>query len=249
VELVVDRLQVDAAQVRVHLRRADVGVAQHDLDRAEVRPVLQEVRRERVAQRVGVTGLVMPASDVPVLMICQNIWRVSPAAMPPQEEMVGPRDFAERADPPSGRRGGCRGGVADRYQRSLSPCPRPARSPRRSHPQAKACPLGDAQPGRTSAPAWPDCARPAGGDLRTARGDPPPRCSALPATAARDGVLPGATSGPPLPVSGGPRSGGTAGWPRDAGQRSGGRVPRHAVPADSAAPPSDPGTRPRGVCL
>ena len=40
--------------VRVALGRAEVGVAEHLLDAAEVGAALEEVRRERVAQQVGV---------------------------------------------------------------------------------------------------------------------------------------------------------------------------------------------------
>src|SRR3569623_3243336 len=42
-----------AADVRVDFGRRDIGVAEQRLDRAEVRAVLDEVRRERVAHLVG----------------------------------------------------------------------------------------------------------------------------------------------------------------------------------------------------
>jgi hypothetical protein len=41
-----------AAAVRVDFGRRDLGVPEHRLDRAEVGAVLDEVRRERVAQLV-----------------------------------------------------------------------------------------------------------------------------------------------------------------------------------------------------
>src|SRR6058998_695714 len=40
-------------QVRVDLRRRDVDVAEHDLDRAEVGAALEQVARERVPEHVG----------------------------------------------------------------------------------------------------------------------------------------------------------------------------------------------------
>src|SRR6185436_4003148 len=52
VELVVDLAQPFAADVRVDLRGRDVRVAEHRLQRAQVRPALEQVRRERVAQHV-----------------------------------------------------------------------------------------------------------------------------------------------------------------------------------------------------
>src|SRR3569623_90438 len=42
-----------AADVRVDFGRRDIGVAEHRLDRAEVRAVLDEVSRDREAQLVG----------------------------------------------------------------------------------------------------------------------------------------------------------------------------------------------------
>src|SRR5690606_32447393 len=49
----VQRAQPGARDVRVDLRRRDVGVAQHGLERPEVRAVLEQVRGEGVPERVG----------------------------------------------------------------------------------------------------------------------------------------------------------------------------------------------------
>ena len=51
-KLPVDRLEAVAVHVRVVLRRADVGVAEHFLHGAQVGPAGQQVRREAVPQRV-----------------------------------------------------------------------------------------------------------------------------------------------------------------------------------------------------
>src|SRR5262245_51770425 len=56
VEAPVDGLQALVLDVRVDLGRRDVGVAEHLLDRAEVRAAREQVRREGVAQHVGVDG-------------------------------------------------------------------------------------------------------------------------------------------------------------------------------------------------
>src|SRR5213080_4803551 len=48
----VDVLQALRGEVRVDLRRGDVGVAEHLLDGAQVAAACEQVRRERVAQRV-----------------------------------------------------------------------------------------------------------------------------------------------------------------------------------------------------
>ena len=48
----VNILQLLLDQLGVNLRGADVRVAQHFLDGAEIRPVFQKMRRERVAQGV-----------------------------------------------------------------------------------------------------------------------------------------------------------------------------------------------------
>ena len=50
--LLVDLPQVLPVDVRVDLRRRNVGVAEHFLHRAEVGAALEQVRRERVPQRV-----------------------------------------------------------------------------------------------------------------------------------------------------------------------------------------------------
>ena len=44
--------QLLARDVRVDRRRRDVGVAEQQLDRAQVRTVVQQLRRERMSQRV-----------------------------------------------------------------------------------------------------------------------------------------------------------------------------------------------------
>src|SRR5436190_1838062 len=51
-ELLVYRPQVLAIDVRVDLRRGDVGVTEHFLYGTKVRPSLQQVRGERMPQRV-----------------------------------------------------------------------------------------------------------------------------------------------------------------------------------------------------
>ena len=48
----VDLEQLRRVDVRVALRRAEARVAEQLLNRAQVRAALQQVRRERVAQRV-----------------------------------------------------------------------------------------------------------------------------------------------------------------------------------------------------
>src|SRR3954454_16186166 len=52
VRLEVDVLQAVAREVRVQLRRGDVGVAEHLLDRAQVAAAGEQVGRERVPKRV-----------------------------------------------------------------------------------------------------------------------------------------------------------------------------------------------------
>ena len=51
--LAVHREQLGRVDVRVALRRAETRVAEQLLNRAEVGAALQQVRREGVAQRVG----------------------------------------------------------------------------------------------------------------------------------------------------------------------------------------------------
>ena len=51
-KLAVDRLEPVAVYVRVMLRRADVGVAEHLLHRPQVGAAGQQVRRKAVPQRV-----------------------------------------------------------------------------------------------------------------------------------------------------------------------------------------------------
>ena len=50
-------LQALRRQVRVDLRRADVGVAEHLLDRSQVAATGEQVGRERVAERVRAHSL------------------------------------------------------------------------------------------------------------------------------------------------------------------------------------------------
>src|SRR5512137_1522676 len=52
-ELVVDAAKPVPADVGVDLRRRDLAVAEHELDRAQVRPPLEQVRRERMPEDVG----------------------------------------------------------------------------------------------------------------------------------------------------------------------------------------------------
>ena len=59
-ELFVDRLQSSLINVRIDLRRRDIGVAQHLLHDSQVRPVLQQMRREAVAKRMRSHGLFDP---------------------------------------------------------------------------------------------------------------------------------------------------------------------------------------------
>ncbi len=63
------RLEVHVAapavgDVRVALRRSQVGVAQHLLDRAKVGSALQEMGRERVAEEVGVHASGLEAGSI-----------------------------------------------------------------------------------------------------------------------------------------------------------------------------------------
>ena len=51
------------ADVRVALRRANRPVPEQPLDHADVRPALEQVRRERVAQEVGIRPLLDPGRD------------------------------------------------------------------------------------------------------------------------------------------------------------------------------------------
>src|SRR5512137_1562728 len=52
-ELVVDAAKPVPADVGIDLRRRDLAVAEHELDRAQVRPALEQVRRERMPEDVG----------------------------------------------------------------------------------------------------------------------------------------------------------------------------------------------------
>ena len=51
-EPVVDLAQPRLEHVRVDLRRRQIGVAEHQLNRAQVGPPLEQVRGERMAQHV-----------------------------------------------------------------------------------------------------------------------------------------------------------------------------------------------------
>lgn len=50
--LIIRGAQVSVSNVRVDLRRGNIRVPEHLLDRANIRAVLNEVRRERMAKRV-----------------------------------------------------------------------------------------------------------------------------------------------------------------------------------------------------
>jgi hypothetical protein len=50
--LLVQRLQSLARDVRINLGGRDVGVPQQELDDTQIRPVVQEVRRKGVPQRM-----------------------------------------------------------------------------------------------------------------------------------------------------------------------------------------------------
>ena len=63
--LVVDLRQVLEIEVRVDLRRADVGVAQHLLHAAQVAARLQHVGGEAVAEQVRVDTLAEARSGAP----------------------------------------------------------------------------------------------------------------------------------------------------------------------------------------
>ena len=53
VKLVVHRAQARIQDVRINLRRRQVGMAQHHLDRAQVGAALEQVRGKRMPQDVG----------------------------------------------------------------------------------------------------------------------------------------------------------------------------------------------------
>src|SRR5688572_22176288 len=53
VELLVDRAQVLPIDVGVDLRRRDVSMSKHLLYRAQIRAALEQMRRERMSERVG----------------------------------------------------------------------------------------------------------------------------------------------------------------------------------------------------
>ena len=52
VEAIVDRPQPRLEHVRVDLRRRQIGVAEHHLDRAQIGAAFEQMRRERMAQDV-----------------------------------------------------------------------------------------------------------------------------------------------------------------------------------------------------
>src|SRR6185369_11029701 len=52
VETIVDRPETRLEDVRVNLRRREIGVAEHQLNRAQVGAALEQVRGERVPQHV-----------------------------------------------------------------------------------------------------------------------------------------------------------------------------------------------------
>ena len=74
--------------VRVELGRAEVGVAEHLLDAAQVGAALEQVRRERVAQQVGVDAPgSSPAAAASRRRIRNAPERVSGAALRVQEQL------------------------------------------------------------------------------------------------------------------------------------------------------------------
>ena len=50
--LVIDILELFADEVRIDLRRGDVRMTEHFLNGMDIRPVFQQMRRERMAQRM-----------------------------------------------------------------------------------------------------------------------------------------------------------------------------------------------------
>src|SRR5918994_850739 len=52
VETIVNRAEPGLEHVRVNLRRRQIRMAEHDLDRAEIRAALEQVRGERVPEDV-----------------------------------------------------------------------------------------------------------------------------------------------------------------------------------------------------
>lgn len=50
--LVIDILELLADEVRIDLRRGDVRVTEHFLNGVDIRAVFQQMRRERMAQRM-----------------------------------------------------------------------------------------------------------------------------------------------------------------------------------------------------
>ena len=99
VELVVDAAEPLPADVGVDLRRRDLAVAEHELDRAQVRPPLEQVRRERMPQDVradlgaqpGLRGVL--AEELP-----QSLAREG--AAPPRQEQLLPLLSRRRAAGP-----------------------------------------------------------------------------------------------------------------------------------------------------
>jgi hypothetical protein len=76
VVLAVQRLQALARDVRVDLRGGDVGVAEQQLHHAQVGAVVDEVRGERVAQRVRRDGARDARLRAWRFTRPQNAWRV-----------------------------------------------------------------------------------------------------------------------------------------------------------------------------
>src|SRR5581483_9323577 len=92
-ELLMGPLQMIARNVRVDLGRRDVGVAEHGLDRPQIRAVFQEMRRERMPQRVRRHAL-LDARREPML----------PESFPetlPRHRLTGARHEAVLALPPA----------------------------------------------------------------------------------------------------------------------------------------------------
>ena len=75
-----------ASHVRVDLRRSDIGVAEQLLDRSQVRTTVEEMRRERVAKRMG-----MQRASVGERESVQDPTRVT------RREALRPRAFTKSA--------------------------------------------------------------------------------------------------------------------------------------------------------
>ena len=62
-KLPVDRLQPLLIDVRVNLRRRNIGVPEHLLDDPQVRAIAQQVRRETVSEQVRINIRLKPGTS------------------------------------------------------------------------------------------------------------------------------------------------------------------------------------------